>query len=74
MKAILWLHESKCRVLLYSAEGNVIDTNDDWNNRASAEMTVMAVCPTAKITFVRYTETDRIKQLNAEWNACVLGS
>lgn len=74
MKAVLWLTESKCRVLVYSSEGHVVDTNDDWNNRASAELTVKSCYPTAKISFVRHTETEKIKELNSEWNSCVHGS
>jgi|694.fasta_scaffold05336_27 hypothetical protein len=71
MKATLWISNRVCRVLIQNSEGRVIATNDSWNNRASAEMFVMHEFPEAKIEFVQ--DVKRIKELNHEWDVCVLG-
>jgi hypothetical protein len=68
MKALLWLHGDRCRILLYNEAGVIIDWDDTWNNRASAEMTVLAGFPDAEIQFVRYSETEKITELNAVWD------
>lgn len=65
MEAILWLHGDKCRVMLKS-EGKVIDRDDTWNNRASAEMTVMLSVPNATMRFTK--DANEIQALNKEWD------
>lgn len=52
--------------------GNVIDMEDHWNNRASAECAVYREYPQAKIKFI--TDKDTIKILNAEWTSCKNGA
>ena len=65
MEAVLWIHGSKCRVLL-KKDGVVIDTNDMWNNRASAEAMVLQAVPEARLRFATGAE---VEELNAEWDA-----
>jgi len=65
MEAVLWIHGSKCRVLL-KKDGAVIDTNDMWNNRASAELMILQSVPEARLRFVAGAE---VEELNAEWDA-----
>jgi hypothetical protein len=74
LKAVLWLHDEACRVLIYDESGKVIDSNDDWNNRASAEMTVLMSYPSCEMTFIRWTEDEKIKKMNREWEVCILGN
>ena len=69
MKAILWIHDRVCRVLLQDSEGRTIDMNDDWNNRASAESMVYSSYPDADLKFVQ--NKDKVDVLNQEWNACM---
>lgn len=78
MNSWLWLHDRKCRVLVKDPDGKVIFMDDSWNNRASAEMTVLMAFPGAKLNFIRScsdfdenkirkSNGDRIKELNDEW-------
>jgi hypothetical protein len=67
MEALLWIHGSKCRVLL-KEDGVVIDTNDMWNNRASAELMILQSVPEARLRFVAGAEAE---ELNIEWDAAV---
>ena len=69
MEAILWLHEKKCRIMLKS-DGKVVDKDDNWNNRASAEMTVRMSVPEATMRFVR--DADEIQALNKEWDLSLI--
>jgi len=72
MIAVLWIHEKKCRVLMKDGDGRVFDTDDTWNNRASAENMVIQSFPKARIRFVK--DQSEVRDLNAEWDACVLGA
>lgn len=66
MEAVLWIHGNRCRVVL-KHDGRIIDTDDTWNNRASAELTVQTSVPYATIRFV--TDETEIQELNQEWDA-----
>lgn len=65
-EAILWIQGDRCRIMLKHGE-RVLNVNDQWNNRASAEMTVRIAAPNAAIRFVM--DTEEIKQLNTQWDA-----
>jgi hypothetical protein len=68
-EAILWIHDKKCRVLL-KEDGVVVDKNDTWNNRASAEHMVRTSAPEATIRFIKTTpeSAPEIEKLNVEWS------
>lgn len=68
MLATLWISDRKCKVLVADSEGRIIDTDDTWNNRASAESWVYDAYPGARVKFV--TDAAKIKELNSEWNSC----
>ena len=65
LKAILWLHGGLCRVMLKDGD-KIIDTNEMWNNRCSAEYMVSKSVPNADSRFV--VDASEIKLLNAEWD------
>jgi len=64
MEAILWLHIGKCRVMLKEND-TIIDINDTWNNRASAESMVIQSVPGAKLRFVK--DAKEVQSLNNAW-------
>ena len=66
MEAFLWMHNKKCRVLL-KEDGVVVEKDDSWNNRASAECMVLDLDPEVAINFVK-TPLE-ITKLNEEWEA-----
>ena len=70
MDAILWIYDKKCRVLLKDGD-QVLDLNDTWNNRASAESMVLRSFPEANIQFVH--DPNKIDVLNAEWDVLTKG-
>lgn len=74
MKATIWVHNKIARVLVFGENGNVIDTNDDFNNRASAESWVLELYPEATVSYIFGSATERIKELNREWSYCVEGN
>jgi hypothetical protein len=63
-EAILWIHEKRCRVLL-KEDGVVVDKNDMWNNRASAEHMVRTSIPEATVRFTK--SASEIERLNVDW-------
>lgn len=68
MKADLWISGDACRILVTEG-GVVIDTNESWNNRASAELAVYDLYPEAIVKFHR--DSDKIKALEEEWQRCM---
>lgn len=69
MIAKLWISDGKCRVLVFDADGRIIDTNDLWNNRASAESWVYDTYPEIEVKF--YDKKDHRRELDAEYRACM---
>jgi hypothetical protein len=69
LTATLWLHNDVCRILLKEVTETgtkVIDVDDTWNNRASAELTVMPI--TRDIAFIRTGhQPEQIALLNKEF-------
>jgi ribonuclease HI len=74
MVAHLWISKNLCRILIYADNGSVIDTNNEWNNRASAESWVNQYYPEAKQKFYSRDVMSEIKRLDEEWNSCVHGT
>jgi hypothetical protein len=76
LTAILWLHNDACRILLKEVTetgAKVLDVDDTWNNRASAELTVMPI--TRDITFIRSgSQPEQIALLNKEFEDFRLAS
>lgn len=66
MIALLWIHNRKCRTLVKDGD-RIVDSNDAWDNRASAELSVNLAYPESDIEFV--TEPGRVETLNREWQA-----
>ena len=71
MHAVLWISNRCCRVLVYS-DGDIIDTCDEWNNRASAQSWVLDAYPTAILRNVR--DAEEIERLDREWAAYHAGA
>lgn len=72
MTTTIWISGKTARILVRNHLGNVIDTNDDWNNIASAQMAARDGYPEAKETVVR--DEGKIKDLDCEWSRCRNGS
>lgn len=71
MEAIIWISGRTARILIRE-NGAVIDTNDDWNNIASAQSWVYDTYPRAECKVIR-GDPDR-KAMDQEWSACVNGN
>lgn len=71
MKAIIWISGRVARILIKDGE-SVIDTNDDWNNIASAQSWVYENYPEAEVKTVR--DDKARKEMDQEWSACVNGN
>ncbi len=71
MRAILWIYNGKCRIMVKDKEGGVIDLNDHWSNVASAQSWLNDLYPEAKQTTIR--DSSKHGDLNREWNSCSLG-
>ena len=50
-------------------DGEIISLDDTWNNRASAELAVMTVVPTATMRFVR--DAAEVQSLNKDWEVAM---
>jgi hypothetical protein len=72
MTATLWISQRLCRILIRDSEGRIIDTNSEWNNRASAESWVYEFYPEATVQFSADPAAKR--DLDQEWSACVTGA
>jgi hypothetical protein len=68
----MWITGGECRVLVKTDEGHVIDTNNEWNNRLSAEVWLYTWYPGTKVRFE--TDERKVRDLNREWSACVTGN
>jgi len=58
-KAAFWIHDRKCRVLVFSFDGKVMDNDDTWYNLASAQSEAL------RATLNRFNETLDIAYLRA---------
>lgn len=69
-KAIMWVHGRVIRIIVRS--DYIVDMDDSWNNRASAEAWVYAQYGSdCRIHFE--TTFDKIKELDQEWLRCANG-
>lgn len=69
-KAVFWIHNRKCRVLVFSFGGQVMDNDDSWNNLASAQCDIFHRYGYG-ITHEHVARSDekRIAELNAIFDA-----
>lgn len=72
LTATLWLHKDKCRVIVRTVTDTsteILYVDDTWNNRASAELSVMVNGSVLQenLEFVKWTEEERIELLDKEF-------
>lgn len=68
-KAVFWIHGNKCRILVFTFDGQVVDNDDSWNNRASAQSYIFHKYGFGIIQESVSGDTKRLAELNAIFDA-----